>query len=177
MSKPFPSPGDIPPWFVNALRYLAAAYPNWKAIPETGVVYFDALHDLERAHIEAAIRAFVREPGEFAPSAGTIRAEAIKARRAARAHPPECACSFECVNRLPVADRWGALSPAMRTMLDRDDPTTARSLRDASRALHGDRVESVRRLLGCVKAIPAERDSRTRAMHFASPGTDGPKEA
>jgi hypothetical protein len=149
----FASMPHLPPWVGQLAKYLGAAWPNWKPSPTTMVVYYDTLHDLDPRHIAAAAKALVREPGEFAPSAGTIRAEAIKARKAAKAHPPECACSFACVNRLPVADRWGALSPAMRTMLDRDDPTTARSLRDASRALHGDRVDGVRRLLGCVKAV------------------------
>lgn len=142
-----PAP-TIPPWVGQLAKYLGAAWPNWKPTAATMVVYFDALRDVEPEHVAAAARLLVRESGEFAPSAGTIRKVALEVRKSKRAHPPECACSFECINRLPLAERWMAMSGSMRTMLERSEPDLARQLAAAVPPQVRERIGGVRKLLG-----------------------------
>lgn len=160
MSHPesiFGASPSLPPWVGQLAKYLGAAWPNWKPTAATMVVYYDALRDIDPRHIGEAAKILVRTAGEFAPSAGTIREEALALRRAKRAHPPECDC-LACVNALPVAERWLRLSPSMRTILQREQPDLARQLAEAVPPQVRERVEGTRRLLGFAKPIPAKSE-------------------
>ena len=130
LTAPVPRPGEVPAWLVAVMNYLAAAYPAWKPEPATFVVYYDVLRDLPRQSVEAAARAFVRQPSEFAPTAGQMRQKALEHRREVRAHEEDCPC-LACINAAPLAQRWLRMSPAMRTMLERDNPALADELKAA----------------------------------------------
>lgn len=170
--KPMPDLSEVPEWILAMLRYLGSAFPNWKPTPETGVVYFDALQDVEPVLVADAARAYVREGHEFAPSAGQLRQGALALRKSKRAHPPECACSFECINRLPLAERWMAMSGSMRTMLERSEPDLARQLAAAVPPQVRERIGGVRRLLGFTKTTPVasrEPSASERLDRFLNP--------
>lgn len=145
----------LPPWVGQLARYLGAAWPNWKPTAATMVVYFDALRDIGPKCIGIAARNLVREAREFAPSAGEVRAEALKVRKEAKPHAEDCACTA-CLNALPVSERWLRMSPMMRTQLEREQPETASALKAAVPPQVLERVAGVRRLLGFTRPVPPE---------------------
>jgi hypothetical protein len=54
------------------------------------------------------------------------------ARRSSKAHAGDCACA-DCLNALPLDQRWGRLSPVGQTMLREREPETARAWERAAR--------------------------------------------
>lgn len=161
----------LPAWVAEMTDFLSAAFPNWKPTAATMAVYYDTLRDLEPRFIAAGTKLLVRKAAEFAPSAGQIRQEALRIRREAKPHPPECDC-WPCVNALPLSDRWLRLSPSMRTRLEREQPDLARQLAEAVPPQVRARVGEVRRLLGFARAVPAERaepSANERLDRFLNP--------
>jgi len=56
----------------EALTYLEAAYPAWKAMADKPVVWTDILQDVSPLALGHAVREYVRQGHEFAPSPGQI---------------------------------------------------------------------------------------------------------
>jgi len=168
---PLPSPGEIPAAFFNTMRFLSASFTNWSPSEGTVVAYYDALREFPPALVAEAARLYVREASAFAPTAGQLRKIALELRRKRQAHPDDCAC-FPCVNALPVGERWLRLSPAMRTMLEREQPEKAAALKAAVPPEVLERIASVRRLLGAPKStIVALHDAKREVPgHRPLPG-------
>ena len=136
---------QVPAWAGKLVAFLSAAYPAWKPLPESIAVYYSVLHDLEPQDIEAGVREYVSVDHQYAPSAGQVRAAAIRARKSRLPHGSACDC-MDCVSRLPIADRWHRLAPGVRDQIERENPEGARKLREAAgRALADGLDQAMRR--------------------------------
>lgn len=127
-------PARVPQWVPRLIRYLGAQYPAWQPTELAPFAYLDVLGDLDPEDIKAAAQAYAREDHAFAPSAGQLRALAVKARRARAGHGPDCGC-LDCIAKLPEWEKWDRLDPRMRETLEREVPDQAARMKQAARQL------------------------------------------